>query len=863
MAAVGSTSSINGDSSRVYGTFSTASSTLSESAATASIPAYHRADAHPDDPHANDPFTQPRQRPPAHHGVDAFLSRNKNIGDAPDTTEVSTHSDDPRDSLLPTSGAPPVTFDTAHVAKLTRAHPASHESIDWSHDLLRASLRRRAVLRIRGFRGLVSRGMYAVQGWILVTIVGVVAAVFAAFIDVASEWLSDLKEGYCAANVWKGQATCCPISEDPTAPCSWTTWGIYFSRFHPSRDPSLEFWFGFAAYTLVGCAMCATAAGMVKYLAPYAAGSGIPEVKTILGGFVLDEFLSVPTLFVKTLGLSLGTASGVNLGKEGPLVHVACAIGNIATKLFPKYDLNEAKRREILSAASAAGVSVAFGAPIGGVLFALEEVSTFFGPTALFRSFFCALVGAFTLRMINPFGTGKIVLYEVDFTIGWRIHDVPFFILLGILGGLVGSFVIHANMRVARIRKYLGASRWPIRDVVTVTIVTAVWSYGVLTTRANLGRLVGNLFRECQEVDEEFKGLLCGDGAVSETVAVLLWSFMVKAFLLTFTIGIKIPAGIFLPPLAIGALAGRALGMVIQTIQESDPTNWYFSRCSAASPKQQCISPGLYALVGAAAALGGVTRMTVSLAVIVFELTGVLDYILPIMFGIMVSKWVGDAFGTESIYEGLITVNKLPYLSTRIDYVHPYHASDIMRGLISITSFPSYGATLDDLRRTLLTHTYHHYPIIDGKGMLLGVISARDLWCAVEEARGHGHEGTTPCSFLENEVGSDGVALGTVGAGMVHLDETPSSGKQVVNFRSWVDTTPFCVQSEQSVQVIIDYFVKLGLRYVVVVDTGLLKGVITKKDLLSHIEECENHPPHEPKMLESEFERKMAEAAAR
>lgn len=51
------------------------------------------------------------------------------------------------------------------------------------------------------------------------------------------------------------------------------------------------------------------------------------------------------------------------------MVHLACCIGNIFSYLFPKYGSNEAKKREILSASAAAGVSVAFGAPIGGVLF--------------------------------------------------------------------------------------------------------------------------------------------------------------------------------------------------------------------------------------------------------------------------------------------------------------------------------------------------------------------------------------------------------------------------------------------------------------------------------------------------------------
>jgi chloride channel 3/4/5 len=74
------------------------------------------------------------------------------------------------------------------------------------------------------------------------------------------------------------------------------------------------------------------------------------------------------------------------LGKEGPMVHVACCCGNIAPRFLKKYAHNEAKRREILSASAAAGVSVAFGAPIGGVLFSLEEVSYYFPYKTLWRS---------------------------------------------------------------------------------------------------------------------------------------------------------------------------------------------------------------------------------------------------------------------------------------------------------------------------------------------------------------------------------------------------------------------------------------------------------------------------------------------
>src|SRR5216110_584733 len=95
-----------------------------------------------------------------------------------------------------------------------------------------------------------------------------------------------------------------------------------------------------------------------------AAGSGVAEVKVILSGFVIHGYLGVKTLLVKTLALVLSVASGLSLGKEGPYVHIATCIGNIACRLFAKYNHNDAKRREVLSASAASGVAVAFGAPI-------------------------------------------------------------------------------------------------------------------------------------------------------------------------------------------------------------------------------------------------------------------------------------------------------------------------------------------------------------------------------------------------------------------------------------------------------------------------------------------------------------------
>ena len=112
-----------------------------------------------------------------------------------------------------------------------------------------------------------------------------------------------------------------------------------------------------------------TVMGKSIYLA---AGSGIPEIKTILSGFVIPHFLDLKVLVVKALGAIFAVATGMCLGKEGPFVHISTCVAYLVGTCIPKYKENSRKMRELLSAGCSAGLSVAFGAPIGGVLFSYE-----------------------------------------------------------------------------------------------------------------------------------------------------------------------------------------------------------------------------------------------------------------------------------------------------------------------------------------------------------------------------------------------------------------------------------------------------------------------------------------------------------
>lgn len=252
---------------------------------------------------------------------------------------------------------------------------------------------------------------------------------------------------------WLNREQCCWAANDSTFDefgCSqWRTWSRLISG---SNVGAGSFIAGYIVYIIMALLFAAFSTMLVRVFAPYACGSGIPEIKTILSGFIIRGYLGKWTLLVKSIGMMLAVAAGLSLGKEGPLVHVAACCGNVMSYLFPKYGRNEAKKREILSAAAAAGVSVAFGAPIGGILFSLEEASYYFPLKTLWRSFFCAMVSATVLRAMNPFGNDHLVMFYVQYHAQWHVAELVPFAILGILG--VSSGLWSAVILIVSLSQY-------------------------------------------------------------------------------------------------------------------------------------------------------------------------------------------------------------------------------------------------------------------------------------------------------------------------------------------------------------------------------------------------------------------------
>lgn len=367
-------------------------------------------------------------------------------------------------------------------------------------------------------------------------------------------------------------------------------------------------------------------------------------------------------------------------------------------------------------------------------------------------------------------------------------------------------------MAVARWKKARSWLPSPITQVLAVALLTALVNYPNLYMKVQTSELVSNLFAECSQVLDDQVGL-CKTGAASaSTIVLLIFAAIVGFFLATITFGLQIPAGIILPSMAIGALSGRAVGIMMEMWVDSFRGFFLFQGCA---PDVPCVTPGTYAIVGAAAALAGVTRMTVSIVVIMFELTGAITYVLPIMVAVMISKWVGDAFSRRGIYESWIHFNEYPFLDNSEEMTIPdIPASQIMTRIEDLVVLTATGHSIASLKSILDQHPYRGFPVISDPrdAILLGYISRAELSYNLRTAL------QAPRSLPpETEA--------------FFSHQPLADPRNTLDLRPWMDQTPLTLPSRTSLHLVVSYFQKLGLRYVLFSDRGVLQGLLTKKDV--------------------------------
>jgi len=513
---------------------------------------------------------------------------------------------------------------------------------------------------------------------------------------------------------------------------------------------------------------CFVSSWLVTYVAPHSGGSGIPEIKAFLNGIAMPQAFTFATWASRSTGLMLVTSSGMFAGTEGPFAH----LGGIVAKFFadgpeckgvdlrwPTVLIGHRNRCEFISQGCAMGVAAAFGAPIGGILFSLEEASTFWSKALTWRAFLGTVVAAMLAKLAKSgFTTFEVEGFiafpdkEASFQL-WELTTFgPLALVMGLLGALFCGLVrrlLKARRKYFKLGNPTRASRVnrliEVQVIVFITMTICFWPAALMGCReveANMQDLnPRRLMSSKDNGPPDLTGGICpivngyqtysdlgyillspkelairtlfsreyASGAYMSTTSLLVaWAIVYFMTILTF--GSAMPVGLFIPNILSGACLGRAVGQMLADMDFD-------------------VHPGVYALMGSAGALGGFSRMTISLAVIFLEITNSMNLLIPLMLVIMVSKVVADQFN-PSVYDIVLEVNPSIHLlednlsEDQLVMLQGLKVHDVCTAEIVVLRICE---TIGEIMKLLMRTTFGGFPVVDDDGVVAGIITRTQL----------------------------------------------------------------------------------------------------------------------------------------
>uniref|UniRef100_A0A8C9U5D6 Chloride channel protein n=1 Tax=Scleropages formosus TaxID=113540 RepID=A0A8C9U5D6_SCLFO len=547
---------------------------------------------------------------------------------------------------------------------------------------------------------------------------------------------------------------------------------------------------------------------VVAIFEPIAAGSGIPQIKCYLNGVKIPRVVRLKTLVVKVFGVICSVVGGLAVGKEGPMIHsgavVAAGVSQGRSTSLKKdlkifeYFRRDTEKRDFVSAGAAAGVSAAFGAPVGGVLFSLEEGASFWNQMLTWRIFFASMISTFTLNFFrsiyngNPGELANPGLINFGQTETLYIHRSYLQVIEAILAAAATATVSYILMYCSDDCQTPGehqAVEYPLQlfcpDGQHNSIATVFFN--------TPERSVRNLFHN-------FPGSY-------NSLTLFLFTFT-YFFLACWTYGLTVSAGVFIPSLLLGAAWGRLIGNLLTN-------SGIFA------------DPGKYALMGAAAQLGGIVRMTLSLTVIMVEATGNVTYGLPIMLVLMTSKIVGDYFA-EGLYDIHIKLQSVPFLGWEAPATsHSFTAREVMSSpVMCFNRTEKVGTIVDVLSNTSAKH--NGFPIVSdfttNEVYLFYSTQVIKFFLHVFVERAQ----LKQRKLLLKDFRDAYPRFPPIQSIHVSQDERECT----MDLTEFMNPTPYTVPQETSLPRVFKLFRALGLRHLVVVDNeNRVVGLVTRKDL--------------------------------
>ena len=477
-----------------------------------------------------------------------------------------------------------------------------------------------------------------------------------------------------------------------------------FQRLRPAGEPAIHEGGGraFRPWLLIVIpALGALVSGLASHLlAPETAGGG--------GNAFIDAFHRKDGLVrrrvapVKALASILTLGSGGSGGREGPTMQVGAAIGSLVARLL-RTTVRE--RRILLVAGTAGGLAAIFRTPLGAALLAVEVLYRDDFETDALVPAILSSVTAYSI-FITAFGEGHLFAHAA------RYPFVPAHLLLYALLALVLSVAAVGFVAALRASHRLFASsrlpRW-LQPAVGGLLLGALAVAWILAVNPRLGLagqglgILGSGYGAAQGAILGAPWLPRGWGAV-ELLAALV---VVKVVATSLTIGSGGSAGDFGPSLVIGGLLGGAFGRAAQLLV-NDPR----------------LDPGAFALVGMGTFYGGIAHAPGSSLVMVCEMAGSYDLLVPLMLAEGVAF---VALRGHTLYEAQVR--------SRFDspaHVHDV-ALDVLRGLRVGDTVPRgrpfttfrVDAPVSEVLRAVAGSTWQDiFPVLDNNGQLVGLIAA-------------------------------------------------------------------------------------------------------------------------------------------
>jgi chloride channel 7 len=319
--------------------------------------------------------------------------------------------------------------------------------------------------------------------------------------------------------------------------------------------------------------------------------------------------------------------------------------------------------------------------------------------------------------------------------------------------------------------------------------------------------------------EDSIKALFHNDADFDETE--LLIFAVLYFFLACWTYGLGVPSGLFVPSLLTGAALGRLCGQLLQHYTSHGTSH-----------------PGTYALIGAAAVLAGMARITISLAVILMEATGNTQWSLPVLFTVAASKWAGDFFN-RGLYDIHIDLKHVPMLEPFAEHeMRTMRASSVMtRDVKTLSQISSVRDIVDLLRGC----SHNGFPVLKtGTRQLYGTIQRSILHHVLRNARAHGifQNSRDEGQLLAARTFMPYEEVARKQPDFPSMDDVlealhPEDYQVCLDLTPYTDRAAVTVQEHATLRRAFVLFRNIGLRHLPVMSCdGELSGLITRKELI-------------------------------